>query len=118
LLDRLDGIDSHLSDRVAGRHELRYFPSNGVDWLGLLKAFAKECQGFFDMSFIMSRDGEEAKRLHDATIGNLRRLKRLLTEAVLVAVDAGRRSLDAGVMSTAFTAVHGVHGNFANPYAR
>ena len=114
LLDRLEGIDLHLADRVVGRHELRYFATPGAEWHGLLMAFAKECSEFFDLGYVL--EPVEARRLHAATGGNLRRVKRLLTEAVLVAVDRGQRTPDAAVLDLAFRAIHGSDGAAVNPY--
>lgn len=115
LLDRLEGVDTHLADRVVGRHELRHFVEARVDWKGVIKAFAKECKAF-DLGFLLSP--QESTRLHAATLGNLRRLKRLLTEAVLVAIDSGKRSLDEEILNRAFLAIQGADGIVVNPYAR
>lgn len=113
-LDQLQTVDSHLADRTVGRHELGYFSSATSEWRGILKGFHKQCSTF-DLEFILSPD--EAQRLNKATAGSLRRLKCLLTEAVLIAVDAGKHALDADVMKLAFIAIHGRDSGRLNPYA-
>ena len=112
-LDRLVQVDSHLADRLSGRQELRYFDPD-KDWMGVLRAFKKQTLGF-DLSLI--EDTKEAKRLHVATGGSLRRLKRLLTEAVLVGADAGKRNLDLESLSIALIAIWGDDNFECNPYA-
>lgn len=113
LLDQLKVVDSHLADRAVARQELIYFTAGSPEWLGVLKKFVDDCQGF-ELRLILN-DGEPA-RLHVATGGSLRRLKCLLTEFVLVGVQQGKTALDGQVMATAFAAVYGTSGA-VNPYA-
>jgi len=111
-LDQLTSVDSHLADRVSVRHELRYFEAN-QQWLGLLRGFVKQCTTF-DIAVIT--DLPEAKRLHVATEGSLRRLKRLITEAALVAAQDEKPSLDVQALAKAFVIVEGQHGLRTSPY--
>jgi len=113
-LDRLGRVDSHLADRLAGRQELKYFSAD-KEWMGVLRAFKKQSVGF-DLSLL--EDLKEGKRLHVATGGSLRRLKRLLTEAVLVGVDAGKTALDVECLSIALAAIWGYDNFECNPYAQ
>jgi hypothetical protein len=112
-LDHLATVDSHLADRVSVRHELRYFEAN-QQWLGVLRGFAKQCTTF-DISAIT--DLAEAKRLHVATEGSLRRLKRLITEAALVAAQDRKATLDVHALAQAFVVIEGQHGLRTSPYA-
>ena len=113
LLDGLDKVDTHLLDRVPVRHELRYFNPDS-QWMGILRAFVKQCQTF-DLAIIS--DTSEAKLLHMVTGGSLRRLKRLLTEAVLIAADAGKTALDRESIALAVALTNGYDSLLANPYA-
>lgn len=112
-LDRLGKVDSHLDDRLSVRQELRHF-APASEWLGLMKAFKENCTTF-DLSLIL--DPAEAKALNTATRGSLRRLKRLLTEAVLIGADAGALRLERGHLAKAFTIVQGDDGVEETPYA-
>jgi len=112
LLDSLRSVDSHLHDRVTGRHALAHFDA-GVKWRGFLRAMYKKAQSF-DLSVIDSK--EEADRLHAATAGNPRSLKRLVTEGVLVAADSGKPSLDTESLAKAFQIVFGGDTLLRNPY--
>jgi len=112
-LDQLATVDSHLADRVSVRHELRHFDLDRL-WLGVLKGFAKQ-SSTFDISAIT--DLAEAKRLHAATDGSLRRLKRLITEGALIAAQEGKAALDEQALARAFVVVEGQHGLRTSPYA-
>jgi type II secretory pathway predicted ATPase ExeA len=106
-------IDDHLDNRVSARFQLKDFEL-GSRWLGLMKAFFKQSQAF-DLAIL--NDKAEADRLHKATAGSLRQFKRLLTEAVLVAVDEHCAAVSAEHLSTAFMRVAGGMGRVGNPYA-
>ncbi|MGA0609449.1 AAA family ATPase [Caldimonas sp. KR1-144] len=83
-------------------------------WLGFLQAACKQCKSF-DLTWLC--DAEPAKLLLVATEGNKRQFKLLVTEAVLVAVDAGRHSLDMRTLRTAFDRLFGIDSPMTNPYA-
>lgn len=79
-----------------------------------MRAFAKQCQTF-DLAIIS--DASEAKLLHMVTAGSLRRLKRLLTEAVLIAADAGKTALDRESIAKGVAVTNGNDSLNSNPYA-
>lgn len=112
-LDQLESIDSYLADRVSGRVELRYFEPN-PEWVALLRAFSEACTWF---SLKIIEDPVQAKLLHTASGGSPRRLKRQLTEAVLVAAEAKSTSVTIEHLKSAYALVYGVHGQRTSPYA-
>lgn len=109
----LEHVDPALASRVSVRLQLRNFPA-GAAWTGFVRAFCKASKRF-DLSFLES--DEQCGLLHLATDGNLRSFKRLVTEAVLVAVDQGAQKLTAEVLSLAFERVQGRSTPRINPYA-
>lgn len=112
-LDALKDVDPALYDRVPGRLELAHFPFDDT-WRGLIRAWIKGCT-VFDLTPISNE--EDFLLLHKATGGSMRRLKRLLTEGVLIAVDAGKRSLDRESLAKANLVIAGAHSLERNPYA-
>ena len=113
LLDNLREVDPHLSDRLSVRHELCYFQAD-KEWLGLMHAFVKQSTSF-DIGIIANP--ADAKLLHIATGGSLRRFKRLLTESVLIAAHSGLTVLDSASIAKGFAAVQGHDSRECNPYA-
>lgn len=114
VLDRLLDLSNDLGSRVAVRLELKQFDAN-ADWRGVVRAFAKSCN-WFDLSFIDT--DVQAKKLHDATKGCMRDLKRLITEVVLVAAHEGAECVGEQHMQKAFDAAYGFATLRTNPYAR
>lgn len=112
-LARLADTDPFLASRCSARLEFSNFTLSGP-WLGVVKAFIKQCAGV-DLSLLDT--DRQRKALHQATQGNLRSLKDLLTEMVLVAVDAGSRKLEVQLASTAFDRVFGSTARSRNPWA-
>lgn len=112
VLDELGNVDKHLKSRVSSRIELNNFPAD-QDWLGLIKGFVKQCDGY-DLSALL--DPGEARLLHRATEGNLRSLKRLLTEAVLIGVDSNQIKLNRETMKTAFDLAFGSNALVSNVF--
>lgn len=112
-LEDLVSIDEHLNSRVSARFKLLPF-ENGALWHGFIRTFKKQCTVF---NLEVLDDRHEAARLHTATGGNLREFKRLITEAVLVATDAGAPAIALGHLAVAFDRVHGGANHVANPYA-
>lgn len=113
-LERLEERDRYLASRCPTCLELSNFPLNG-QWLGLVAAIVKQCDTF-DLKFVNQED--QRRPLHDATAGNPRALKTLLIEAVLVAVDAGQKQLDKGVLAIAFQRVNGSKVQMLNPWGK
>ncbi len=113
-LDHLETIDPHLASRLSARIELRDFALD-PDWYGLLKAYAKQCT-VFALDQLLTDD--LPIRLHKATSGNLRNLKRLLTEIVLIAVEEAIEgyALDRALLQRAYDRVRGDDDKTANPF--
>jgi hypothetical protein len=111
-LDKLADVDGHLADRITGRVALSCFEPNG-EWLAFLLAFSKACT-WFDIKLI--EDHKQAKRLHTATGGSPRHLKRLLTEAVLVASQAKCKLLHPEHFLQAYILIYGKQSLRTNPY--
>lgn len=112
-LEKLGDTDPYLTSRCQTRVELRDFDLAGP-WVGLVRAIVKQCKTF-DLSFLASDD--QRRPLHEATKGNLRELKTLVTEFVLVAVDAGKKEIDAPTMALAYERVYGAGSQASNPWS-
>jgi Cdc6-like AAA superfamily ATPase len=111
-LDQLETVDSYLGDRVSGRVELCYFEPT-AEWMAFLLAFSRACT-WFDLRII--ENPVLAKLSHIASGGSPRRLKCLLTEAVLIAAEGKCESVTVDHLRSAWTLVYGVHGQRTNPY--
>lgn len=108
----LKTIDPALDSRVAAHVRLTDF-AKGPMWQAFVRTFCKQSMGF-DLSFL---DKSEAVQMtHAATGGNPRHFKRLVTEAVLIAIDAEQKHLDLAIMKLGFERLFGVHCERANPY--
>jgi hypothetical protein len=113
-LEDLASIDEHLGSRVGARFLLPSFDV-GPTWHGFVRTFRRHCNAF-DLTIVDEK--EEVARLHRATRGNLREFKRLVTEGVLIAADAGDPALTVAHLSLAFSRIHGEGNSAANPYLR
>lgn len=109
----LERVDESLADRVSVRLSLRHFEDSGA-WRIFLNEIGKRTQ-CVDLSIL--GDEKFAGLTHKAVLGNRRRTKLLLTEAVLVAVDTGSKVVERGHFETAFTRISGASSLVANPYA-
>ncbi|MCR5883726.1 TniB family NTP-binding protein [Rhizobacter sp. J219] len=109
---QLDEVDEALHNRLSARFQLRNFEAGNL-WIGFVRAFCKQC-AFFDLSLLGEK--AEAEKLHKATGGNLRQFKRLVTEMVLVALDAPSGRLEATHLPLAYTRVCGEVRKAENPY--
>lgn len=69
------------------------------------------------IDFKLLNDRGIASLIHRSTLGNRRRTKLLLTEAVLVANDSGAKVLAREHLETAFERISGVTNQIVNPYA-
>lgn len=112
-LDELSNLDAHLMSRVSVREKLSNFSAD-QDWLGLIKGFVKQCDSY-DLTPLMEQS--EAKLLHRATGGNLRSLKRLITEIVLLGIDRNQDTLNREILRDAFNLVFGSSAQVTNVYA-
>lgn len=109
-LNSVAQVDSALGSRLSVREALHPF-NYDENWVGVLKSFVKECITF-DLEAISNLD--IAHLLHRVTGGNLRSLKRLLIEAVLIAVDSKKTQIDRGILKAACLLVFGsgsLHGD-------
>lgn len=111
-LAQLEERDIYLASRCPTHIQLSNYKLEGP-WLGFVQTFVKRCSTF-DLGFLDAP--EQRKPLFQAVSGNKRALKRLLIEAVLVAVDAKQRCLDAGCLAIAFQRVHGNTAPGSNPW--
>ena len=112
--DQLDlqRVDPALASRVSVRLRFHDLPT-GAGWTAFVEAYCRQSQG---VSLDFLKDKAQIALLHQATGGNLRAFKRLVTEAVLVAVDEAQGVLSPEVLLRAFTRVSGKSNPRANPY--
>ncbi|WP_411878565.1 TniB family NTP-binding protein [Polaromonas sp. YR568] len=111
-LEDIRQLDDALQSRVVGEFQLVDFPYDKY-WLGLLKRFVIQCD-WFNLQILMARD--IGLKLHECTCGNLRALKRLITEAVLVAAHKGAEAVEIGHLKLAYTMVYGGAAQKGNPF--
>jgi Bacterial TniB protein len=111
-LDRLPEVDSHLAARTAVRIALNNFDAGPI-WSGIVKAMTGQK---FGVELGMLELPKERQRLLAATNGNLRQLKWLVSEAVMVCADAGGTEVLPLHFSLAFERVHGADSLRSNPY--
>lgn len=109
----LEHVDESLADRVSVRLNLRHFEDDAT-WSHFLTEIGKrtKCIDFKIMS-----DAEIARLTHRAVLGNRRRTKLLLTEAVLVAIDAEAQAVERKHLELAFQRICGASNQVVNPYA-
>lgn len=109
----LESIDGSLADRVSVRLTLKHFDED-ASWRGFLSHIG---QGTTCIDFKLLSDPEIAALTHRAVLGNRRRTKLLLTEAVLVAIDAGAEAVQRAHLELAFHRICGPSSQVVNPYA-
>jgi hypothetical protein len=109
----LERVDESLADRVSVRLNLRHFEDNKA-WR---KFLAEIGQGTKQIDFSILADKSFAGLTHKAVLGNRRRTKLLLTEAVLVALDAAAQVVDRTHFAVAFHRISGASNQVVNPYA-
>lgn len=109
----LERIDDSLADRVSVRLNLSHFGDDPV-WAHFLTQIG---HGTKCIDFKILADRNFATLTHRAVLGNRRRTKLLLTEAVLVAIDAGAAAVERQHFETAFQRISGVLNQVVNPYA-
>lgn len=110
----LEKIDSALADRITVRHTMAHFGSNAI-WAAFLESFAKSIVDV-DATILTTSDFQLAT--HVATGGNRRRFRRLIVEAVLIAIDAGAPILLGAHFSLANHRTAGEDSLRADPYAK
>lgn len=107
----LEQVDPALADRLSVRLRMSHFAEGDV-WLGFLDSFVKKID-VVDMRVITA---EAASPTYKATEGNRRSFRRLMTEGVLIAVDAGSEALTLEHLQLAFERTRGDDSPKANPY--
>lgn len=111
-LDVLGEADEALASRVVGIHRLDRFKYDAT-WVGLVRAFAKQVPEF-DLSVLMVP--EINQQLFNVTDGNLRSLKRLITELVLLVAECEQRVAEPGLLARAYAAIYGAGRLTLNPF--
>lgn len=111
-LDRLEEFDEHLAGRVTARVQLSNY-ENDSTWAGIVSALVRQ-QPQVDINLLLTKNG--LKTLNTATSGNLRALKRLLTEIVMIAVDASKSVVETPDLALAFERVSGADCRHLNPF--
>nr|MDP2190888.1 TniB family NTP-binding protein [Rhodoferax sp.] len=111
-LDDIAQLDDALESRAVGRFHLQNFKYDKF-WLALTKRFVRQCD-WFDIAIFMDQDIN--RKLHEITLGNLRAMKRLITESVLVAAQQGATAVDALHVQKSYEMIYGVAAQKANPY--
>jgi DNA transposition AAA+ family ATPase len=112
VLENMRDFDPALANRVNGRYQLSLFKYD-TQWIRLLKSMVMQASSF-DISVILQKD--VCQIIHKCTGGNLRNLKRLVTEMVLVAVDSNAQAVDSSHLSIAYQRVNGALSDKGNPF--
>lgn len=109
----LENVDESLADRASVRLNLQHFEDDEA-WAKFLAEIGSRTR-CIDFKIIAGK--EFAKITHKAVLGNRRRTKLLLTEAVLVAIDASAQAVDRSHFEIAFQRISGSSNQVVNPYA-
>ncbi len=112
LMDRLEGADRQLTSRIPAVIRLPAFQCD-AQWVGFLKAFAKECSEV-DLSPIFGR--QVALHLFRVTQGVPRELKRLLVQAVIMAVDSDENVITPVRLQAAYAKAYGPDKAAEDPF--
>lgn len=110
----LEHVDRALADRVTTRMSLDYF-ADGPEWHGFLKSFATNVK-VIDLSVLT--DKACAAKVLTATAGNRRTFKRLVIEAVLLAVSNNSKTVEPQHLQLAFDLVNGAASGRSNPFRK
>ncbi len=108
----LEYVDHALADRVTVKMTLSHF-SDGAEWEAFLKAFA-EATKCVDLNIINTP--KIATATLSATEGNRRSFRRLIVEAVMVAIQDGQTVVAEEHLRRGFVAAHGNASSRSNPY--
>lgn len=112
VLEDVSEFDEALASRTVGFYRLPTF-SYDKEWGRLLKGMVQQAQ-HVDLSILM--EPETNRKLYKATEGNLRTLKRLMTEMVLIAVDEGATVVGQAHLYKAYAVVYGSELKLGNPF--
>lgn len=111
-LDKLLQASTQLGKRLTVRMELRRFQPDR-NWRALVRAFVTECK-VCDLGFVDT--DAEAKRLHTMTKGCIQELKRVLTEAVMIATQKRATRIDESHLREAIDVISGFAHLLTNTY--
>lgn len=109
----LERVDESLADRVSVRLSLQHFMDD-PSWCQFLSEIGCRTKC---IDFRILADRDFANLTHRAVLGNRRRTKLLLTEAVLIAIDANAGAVNAAHFELAFKRISGPSNHVVNPYA-
>jgi type II secretory pathway predicted ATPase ExeA len=112
LMDRLEGADLQLTSRIPAVIRLPTFQCD-TQWVGFVKAFAKECAAV-DLSPLFDR--QMALHLFRATQGVPREFKRLLVQAVMMAVDSHEKFITPARLHAAYAMIYGPEKASEDPF--
>lgn len=112
-LHRLEELDSHLAARVPVVFALDNFTASDKHWLSTVMTLFSACP---DVRFSPLTNHAEMQRIHSATAGNMRQLKWLLSEAVMVACDSHQDEVRSQNMQIAFDRIKGNSSGLSNPW--
>lgn len=112
LMDRLGEVDRQLTSRVPTAIRLLPFQCD-AKWVGFLKAFAQHCTAA-DLSLIF--EAQIATQLFRITQGVPRELKRLLVQAVVMAVSGDEKTVTRERLYAAYGSVYGPETASENPF--
>jgi hypothetical protein len=111
-LQSLDQLDSGLASRLSGCMLLKHFDADPI-WSTFLGEFARNVKS---VSLAILGEEKICTATHQATVGCRRRSLRLISEAVLVAVDAGASAVALEHLQLAFVRISGPGHVLTNPY--
>lgn len=109
----LEQVDAALADRISVRLNMSHF-AEGAVWQAFLESFSKVLE-VVDIGIVATVGG--ATSTYIATSGNRRSFRRLITEGVLIAVDASSKVLTIEHLRLAFERTRGDGTPKVNPYA-
>ena len=111
-LQSLDQLDPGLADRLSGTLLLKHF-EDGNTWAGFLAEFARAVSA---VSLAVLTEPKVCAATHAATKGGRRTFVRLITEAVLIAVDDKAATVTVAHLRLAFERTAGPGQTTSNPY--
>ncbi len=111
-MERVLDVNEQFSSRFSGRYRLRPLENNR-DFLGVLRAFDNATP---ELTPVGLETPQFARRIHDATTGVMRPLKRLIKEAVMIAVTASAAKLTLAHLAEAHDRLF-CDGGSKNPFA-
>ena len=109
----LEYVDQALDDRVSIKMSLSHFLNDG-EWHGFLTAF---CSAVSCVNLVLLMNSHVAERTLLATNGNRRAFRRLIVEAVMIAIQENQKVVSEDHLNRAFKVVNGTGSSRTNPYA-